>query len=118
MNSRLKLAFTRELQLADAARIAGDLDLAFTHLERAHILSQRSTAQHVLTHLGMLRIGWVRRDWREVFGQMTRIPAAALFSRIWIPVGNTGGANVRATRPMPIPEDLREFLENRADEIV
>lgn len=44
-------------------------------------------------------------------GQTTRIVAAALFSRIWVPEGNTGGANVRATLPMPIPDDLRVILE-------
>jgi hypothetical protein len=37
--------------------------------------------------------------------------AAALFSRLWVPVGNTGGANVSAFRPMPVPEDLQRLLE-------
>jgi hypothetical protein len=36
--------------------------------------------------------------------------AAALFSRIWVPEGNTGGANVSAIQPMPIPADLRDLL--------
>lgn len=114
MPPRLEAAFTLEMALADQARRVGDLDRAFAHLERAHILSQRWTLAHVRSHLGMLGIGWMRRDWREIAGQLARIPAALVFSRIWIPVGNTGGANVSATRPMPIPDDLRAVL-NESD---
>jgi hypothetical protein len=28
-----------------------------------------------------------------------------------VPVGNTGGANVSATRPMPVPPDLQAILD-------
>jgi hypothetical protein len=59
----------------------------------------------------MLRIAWQRRDVREIAGQLTRIAAAALFSRLWVPVGNTGGANVSATRPMQVPPDLQTILD-------
>jgi hypothetical protein len=34
-----------------------------------------------------------------------------VFSRIWVPVGNTGRANVRALKAMPVPDDLRSVLE-------
>lgn len=87
-----------------------DLRTAFAHLERAHILSQRLMVMHVRTHMAMLRIGWRRRDIRELPGQLTRIVAATFFSRIWVPTGNTGGANVSAFRPMPIPEDRNAVL--------
>jgi hypothetical protein len=43
-------------------------------------------------------------------GQMLRLPAALLFSRLWVPLGNTGGANVNAMQPMPLPDDLRAVL--------
>jgi hypothetical protein len=59
----------------------------------------------------MLKHGMVTGNRREVLGQSVRIIAAALFSRIWVPAGNTGGANVSAMRPMPIPDDLRHLLE-------
>jgi hypothetical protein len=104
-------AFNREWQLSIAARAAGDLERAFGHLERAHILGQRSTRLHVRSHVGMLGIAWQRSDVREIAGQLTRIVAAALFSRLWVPVGNTGGANVSATRPMPVPPDLQAILD-------
>ena len=47
----------------------------------------------------------------EFAGQLTRIAAAAVFSHLWVPVGNTGGANVSAMRPMPVPSDLRAILD-------
>jgi hypothetical protein len=106
----LRAAFDAEWDQARAALRAHDLDAAFGHLERAHILGQRSTARHVRTHVAMLRIGWRRRDAREVAGQLPRILAAALFSWLWVPVGNSGGANVGALRPMAVPADLRALL--------
>jgi hypothetical protein len=83
---------------------------AFHHLERAHILSQRHTLAHVRSHLRMWSWAWRQRQPRELLGQATRILAAALFSRIWVPEGNTGGSNVSAIQPMPIPADLRDLL--------
>jgi Protein of unknown function (DUF3703) len=94
---------------ADYAR--GDLVEAFRRFERAHILGQRRTWLHVRAHVAMLRVGWRKRDARELLGQLTRILAAALFSRIWVPEGNTGGANVSALEPMPIPDDLKRILD-------
>jgi hypothetical protein len=110
MVTPLRAAFDRELASARAARARGDLGLAFQHLERAHILGQRYTRLHVRSHLDMLSVGWQRRDMREVFGQLSRILAASLFSRIWVPLGNTGGASVSAVQPMTVPEDLARIL--------
>ncbi len=107
----LSAAFWREWQMAADARRRVDLDAAFVHLERAHILSQRRTWLHVRSHVGMLAVGWQRRDGREVLGQLTRIIAAALFSRIWVPDGNTGGANVSALLKMSLPNDLAAILQ-------
>lgn len=111
MKPALALAWRQEMERAAQAERAGDTDTAFRHLERAHILGQRDTWRHLRAHWGMLRIGWQRRDRREIAGQLARLAAAALFSRIWVPAGNTGGADVPATRPMPIPDDLRALLD-------
>lgn len=108
-------AFENEWRAARAARREGDLDRAFHHLERAHVLGQRRTWRHVRSHLGMLQVGWQRADLREILGQATRIVAATLFSRIWVPTGNTGGANVSAFKPMPVPPDLQALLDASAD---
>lgn len=110
MNAAIRNAYDTELGAARAARAVGNVEAAFHHLERAHILAQRWTFRHVQTHWLMLRLGASTRAWGEVIGQMTRIVAAALFSRIWVPVGNTGRANVGATKPMPVPEDLQPLL--------
>lgn len=111
MGATVVQAFRIEWQAARDARQTGDLDRAFAHLERAHILGQRYTWLHVRSHAGMLGVAWQRRDVREFIGQLTRIVAAAAFSRIWIPEGNTGGAKVSALRSMAIPDDLRAILD-------
>jgi hypothetical protein len=110
-HDRLGTAIRAEWNLSRTAMTAGEFDTAFAHLERAHILSQRITGMHVRTHLAMLTHGWRRRDAREVLGQLSRTLAAACFSRIWVPLGNTGGAKVSAFKPMPVPQDLRALLE-------
>ena len=97
-----------ELALASAA---ADPHAAFAHLERAHILSQYSTRDHVRVHAAMLRWGLAQRDVREVAGQVLRIVAAATKTAFgWIPVGNTGGANVSPIKPMPLPADLAAII--------
>lgn len=109
--ARILVVYRQEMQLAVDARNKFDLALAFHHYERAHILSQRFTWPHINSHLGMLHIGFLRKDRREIFGQCIRVVAALVFSRLWVPVGNTGGANVSALKPMPMPEDLKNLLE-------
>jgi hypothetical protein len=111
----LRAAWSDERALARAARVRGDVAGEWQHLERAHILSQPMAGPHVRTHLAMLGHGIRRRDRREVLGQIVRLVVAAPGS--WTeryPVGNTGGANVSALEPMPIPDDLRALLEGPA----
>ena len=103
-------AWEREMQAGRSAFAAGDFDAAFARFERAHILGQRNTRAHVAAHWWMLRVGRARRDWREIVGQWLRLAAAATMTRIWVPPGNTGGANVPALRPMPVSDELRQWL--------
>ena len=112
MNPKLRSAYAAELAAARTAVQRQDTERAFVHLSRAHILSQRFTWRHVHVHWLMLRLGSTSGDWREIRGQLSRMLAATLFSRIWIPEGNTGRANVSAMQPMPIPDDLRAALED------
>lgn len=109
-DSLIRHAYDAELQAARAATAAGQVDVAFHHLERAHILGQRWTLAHVQTHWLMLRLGAAAGDRREVIGQAKRIVAAALFSRVWVPLGNIGRAHVSALKPMPIPADLHALM--------
>lgn len=108
--SRRLEAFGWEAAAAKQALIAGDLDEAFRHLERAHVLGQPWAGAHSWTHWMMLRIGWRRRDWREVRGQILRLAAGGVLSRLGrLPAGNTGGANVPPEKPLPLPPDLAEL---------
>jgi hypothetical protein len=59
----------------------------------------------------MLGYGLRRRDRREIIGQVVRLMVAA--PGTWTgryPIGNTGGADVSAVRPMSIPDDLQVVL--------
>ena len=107
----LLTAYRREFDAGNRAFSRGDFAEAVRCFERAHILGQRRTTLHVRAHVAMLRVAWRRSDKREIVGQMSRIIAAALFSRVWVPEGNTGGANVSAFERMSVPEDLRRILD-------
>ena len=96
---------------ARAARRRDDVENEWRHLERAHVLSQPMAGRHVRTHVAMLGYGLRRRDRREIIGQLVRLVVAA--PGTWTgryPVGNTGGANVSALEPMPLPDDLQAIL--------
>jgi Protein of unknown function (DUF3703) len=103
-------AYEREVRGADEALKRADFEAAFRHLERAHVLSQRVTGRHTLIHWRMLLAGLQRGDLREVAGQAPRIVASILFSRLWVPRGNSGRARVSAFAPMPVPDDLRHLV--------
>ncbi|MFN0318554.1 MAG: DUF3703 domain-containing protein [Burkholderiales bacterium] len=101
-----------ELEAAANAEASGDLDAAIGHLERAHIVGQRYLAAHLTTHWRMLRIARAQNDGPEIRGQVIRLIAAVpgyVFG--WVPVGNTGGTNVSALQPMPVPPDLAPYFQ-------
>lgn len=84
----------------------------FAHLERAHVLGQASTREHVRVHWQMLLWAWRRRDVRESFGQVYRLVGAATKTFIgFVPMGNTGGSNVSPVKPMPVDPELAAIIE-------
>ena len=96
---------------ARAAVLAGDVATAWALLEETHILSQPWAWPHVRSHLDMLRLAVRTRDAREVRGQLLRTAVAGPGSATRrYPLGNTGRANVPATRPMPVPPELAALL--------
>lgn len=108
-------AYDLEVIAAKAALARDDLDEAFRRLERAHILGQPWAGAHSWTHWMMLRIGWRRRDAREIRGQVLRLAAGGLLSWMgWLPVGNTGGADVPPKKPLPLPSDLAPLCRDMA----
>ncbi|MEO8280303.1 MAG: DUF3703 domain-containing protein [Ideonella sp.] len=103
-------AYEQEVKRADQALRQADFETAFWHLERAHVLAQHMTGRHTSIHWKMLVAGLRRSDLREVVGQVPRIVASILFSRLWVPRGNSGRARVNALQPMPVPDDLQHLV--------
>lgn len=111
MKPALKTAFKNEMAASRVAEAAGDMARAKHHLERAHILGQRVYWSHIQTHFHMWRLARRQADRKEARGQLVRLIGAGPFHLAgWVPIGNTGGADVSATRPMPIPADLQPYL--------
>ena len=109
---RIRPFVQTELDAARALESRGEFASAFSRLERAHVLGQASTCEHVRVHAAML--GWAVRHGvqTEAMGQLVRILGAAT-KTLWgaVPRGNTGGANVNPLKPMPIPPDLQDLID-------
>ena len=85
----------------------------FKHLERAHVIGQESTVQHVRVHWHMLLFSLRTRNPHEAFGQMFRIAGAATKTAIGlVPKGNTGGSDISPFKKLPIPADLQEIIDS------
>jgi Protein of unknown function (DUF3703) len=107
----IRQAWDNERAAARQARAANDVDGETRHLERAHVVSQPLALLHIRTHAAMLRNGVRHRDRHEISGQLIRLLVAGPGSALGrYPLGNTGGTNVNAMRPMPIPADLQAVL--------
>jgi hypothetical protein len=109
---RIRPYVESEILAACQAEARGRPDVAFSHLERAHILGQASTVEHVRAHWHMLLWGIRQRHVRECLGQLLRIVGAAISTAVGpAPQGNTGGTNVNPFKRMPIPPELAARLE-------
>ncbi|MEO6307652.1 MAG: DUF3703 domain-containing protein [Nitrospiraceae bacterium] len=113
MHAELRQVYDGEMHAAAEHYFGNNLDKAFYHLERAHILGQSFAFAHANAQWWMLKVGWRRQDPIEMSGQVARIIGALLFSRIWVQLGNTGGAYVHPFRSMPIPEEFQVLLKRR-----
>ena len=111
MKAALQLAIEQAFQQAEHTMQERRNTDAFQWLERAHILTQRQPVPHARSHWLMLVLGWQTGDYREVAGQIPRIVAALLFSKIWVPIGNTGRSRISAFAPMPISQELQRLLQ-------
>ena len=120
MNTTHRKVLQEEVLLANELTDRGNLDGAFRHLERVHVLGQTDVRWHVLAHWLMLKIAIRRGRGMAAMGQAARIVLGAIGSAVGIiPTGNTGGSDVSMFARMPIaPEVLRVMqspnLERRA----
>jgi pimeloyl-ACP methyl ester carboxylesterase len=109
--ARIRPQVDAELLAAKEVDSSGDESASFHHLERAHVLGQTSTVEHVRVHVHMLGWGMRYRRPREILGQVQRIIGAAIATPLrLIPHGNTGGSNVHPFRSMPVPPDLADVI--------
>jgi hypothetical protein len=96
---------------AELRAAAADPVRGFAHLERAHVLAQASTREHVRVHWRMLVWALRNRDAREFFGQVVRLTGAATKTFIgMVPAGNTGGTSVSPFKPMPVDPELEAII--------
>ena len=112
MPNELERYFDQELMEYKKHFDAGQLHLAWRHLERAHIIGQAYPWHHSYVHWKMLLFGIRIKDTNEVIGQIPRLLVGGVKSFVGkIPVGNTGGADVPPLKPLPISEDLLEVFK-------
>lgn len=100
-----------EIEASRRAISSGAETLAFTHLERAHVLGQEATVTHTRVHWEMLLWGVRQRSLREVAGQIFRLVGAVTKTAFGlVPQGNTGGVNVSPFQSMTISPDSARLI--------
>jgi len=110
--NKLKEYYLNELNLYQNEYSKGNLQIAWRHLERAHILGQRYPVAHTYVHWKMLQFGFKIKSVKEIIGQITRLIFGGVKSFVGhVPVGNPGGSNVHPLKPFPIEKELLEIFE-------
>jgi hypothetical protein len=113
MNSRRQQAFDREVALGRELLAAGDLEHAFAHLERAHVIGQTFVAAHAKSHWLMLRLEVRRGRVGASLGQAVRLVLGIIGSAVGVvPIGNTGGTDISMFKRLPIAPELQEIIDD------
>ncbi len=111
MPENLKPFYNQELDLYLQHFNAGNLQDAWRHLERAHIIGQAYPWHHSYVHWKMLQYGMHIKSIKEVVGQIPRLLIGGVKSFVGkIPTGNTGGANIPPLKSLPITTELKEIF--------
>jgi len=109
--SSLQPYYQEELNTFQIEYLNGNLERAWQHLERAHIIGQRYPYAHTYVHWKMLQFGISIKSGKEVLGQIPRLIFGGVKSFVGkVPVGNPGGANVPPLKPFPVEDDLQEIF--------
>ena len=107
----LKPYFDSEIEKYYLALEGGNLNKAWNHLERAHIIGQRYPYNHSYAHWKMLQFGFKIKSGKEILGQIPRLIVGGVKSFVGkIPEGNPGGANVPPLKPFPIEQEIKEIF--------
>jgi hypothetical protein len=109
--SSLQPYYQEELLAYQLEYLNGNLERAWQHLERAHIIGQRYPYAHTYVHWKMLQFGIKIKSGKEILGQVPRLIFGGVKSFVGkVPVGNPGGANVPPLKPFPIEEGVQEIF--------
>jgi hypothetical protein len=73
MPAGLKVHYRHELEKYKSELTLGNLQVAWRHLERAHILGQWWPREHTYIHWIMLTFGVRIKSRREILGQIPRL---------------------------------------------
>ena len=113
MPNKLIPFYQKELEIFKDNLQQDNLQNAWCHLERAHIIAQKYPCEHTSVHWKMLQFGIKIKSTKEVVGQIPRLLVGGVKSFVGhVPTGNTGGANVPPLRKMEIPEDIKVLLNS------
>lgn len=108
MPNKLKPFFKSEIDSYYKEFNIGNLEIAWRHLERAHVIGQAYPFEHSFVHWKMLVFGLKIKDKKEIIGQLPRLLVGGVKSFVGkIPFGNTGGANIHPLKPLPIEQDIQ-----------
>lgn len=109
---KLKPFFLAELKEYKSEMQKDNLQKAWQHLEKAHVIGQAYPYEHSYVHWKMLLFGIHIKNGKEILGQIPRFAFGGVKSFVGtIPAGNTGGANVPPLRPLPISEEIQVIFE-------
>ena len=107
----LKPFYAKELKNYSIHFVNKNLQNAWHHLERAHIIGQQYPYQHTYVHFKMLQFGFKIKSTKEVIGQIPRLLLGGVKSFVGkIPVGNPGGANVPPLKSFTIEQEIQDIF--------
>ena len=119
MPESLKPYFKAELDKYRTEYSIGNLQIAWNHLERAHIIGQKYPYAHTFVHWKMLQFGIKIKSGKEIIGQIPRLIFGGVKSFVGkIPFGNPGGANVPPLKPFPIEKGLQNIFAKAGIDLI
>ena len=100
-----------EYRRAAKASEEQNFEVAWHHLERAHVVAQDRLGPHCVSHWRMLELAWRTRDLLELVGQIFRLSLAPIGNITGrLPTGNSGRSNVSAFARMEIEPEISRVL--------
>lgn len=100
------------VNLAKAEIQKDNFEVAWKHLEDAHIFSQPDARMHIYVHCVMLTLALKSKNYIEVIGQLLRILLAgpsSVFKKY--PIGNNGRSNVGLFESSLLPKRIEKKIQ-------